>query len=84
MANASKKNEDAPSSVGNKGIDKDIKNLSFIIKLAKFKKSTLVKANFSKTDFFTFGAKKAFIYLQKAFIEAPILRHFDPKGHIKI
>ena len=35
-------------------------------------------------DFLTTGAKKAFIYLQKAFTKAPILRHYNPKRHILI
>ncbi len=35
-------------------------------------------------DFLTPEAKKAFIYLWKAFTKAPILRHFDPEYHIQI
>ncbi len=35
-------------------------------------------------DFLTFEAKKAFIYLWKAFTKAPILRHFDSEYHIQI
>ena len=42
-----------------------------------------VKKN-SEIDFLNSRAKKAFIYLQKAFTEAPILRHFDLKRHIWI
>ncbi len=53
-------------------------------KLTKTKKSDFAKANFSETDFFTPEAKKAFIHLQKAFTEALILRHFNPKRHIWI
>ncbi len=52
-------------------------------KLTKSKKSDLPKAN-SGTDFLTPEAKKAFIYLQKTFTKAPILRHFDPECHIRI
>ena len=54
-------------------------------KLIKPKKSDLpnAKAN-SETDFVIFGAKKAFIHLQKAFTKVLILRHFDPGRHIKI
>ncbi len=56
--------------------------------MTKFKKSDLLKANFAKvnsgTDFLTLEAKKAFIHLQKAFIEVLILRHFDPERHIRI
>ena len=55
--------------------------------MAKSKKSKL-KANFAKanfeTDFFIPEAKKTFIYLQKAFTEALILRYFDPECHIWI
>ncbi len=47
------------------------------------KKPNFVKANFG-IDFLTFGAKKAFIHLQKAFTKALILRHFDPEYHIQI
>ncbi len=78
--------------------DGSIKNLSTVVKLVKSKKPKLTKPkksdlvkvqNFAKTnssgtDFLTFEAKKAFIQLQKTFIETPILKHFDPKSHIKI
>lgn len=37
------------------------------------------KANFLEMDYFIFGAKKAFIYLQKTFIQTPIVYHFDLK-----
>ncbi len=49
-----------------------------------FKKSTLVKANFSRTNFLISEANEAFIYLQKAFTKAPILKYFDPEYHIWI
>ncbi len=52
--------------------------------MTKPKKSDLVKANSSGTDFLTFRAKKTFIYLQKAFTEVPIPRHFDLKYYIRI
>lgn len=46
-------------------------------KLIKSKKSDLSKFNFikinSETDFLAFKTKKTFIYLQKTFIETPIL-----------
>ena len=32
----------------------------------------------------TYGAKEAFNRLKQAFIEAPILQHFDLKSHIRI
>ena len=35
-------------------------------------------------NFITLNAKKAFNYLRLAFIEAPILQHFDLKSHIRI
>ncbi len=41
-----------------------------------------VRVNSSGTDFLTPEAKNAFIYLHKAIIKAPILRHFNPKHHI--
>ncbi len=48
------------------------------------KAQNFAKANSSKTDFLTSEAKKAFIDLQKAFIEALILKNFDPKYYIRI
>ena len=35
-------------------------------------------------NFLTPNAKEAFNHLRLAFIEAPILRHFDPESHIRI
>ena len=34
--------------------------------------------------FFTTEAKRTFTKLRQAFIEAPILNHFDPEHHIQI
>ena len=34
-------------------------------------------------SFPTFGARKAFTELRQAFVEAPILNHFDPERHIQ-
>ncbi len=83
-------NQNALSATGgvNRGrVGGNIKNLSTIANLTKSKKlkskANFAKANFG-TDFLTSGAKETFIYLQKAFIEAPILRHFDPKHYIRI
>ena len=70
-------NQDAPDAAGRPGgdgIDDRIENLS---------NSTMVKRSFG-AKFLTFGAKEAFNCLQKAFIKAPILRHFDPERHIRI
>ena len=36
------------------------------------------------SDFLTFRAKLAFIKLRQAFLEAPILHHFNPERHIQI
>lgn len=36
-----------------------------------------LKVNFFKADFLIFKAKKAFLYLQKAFTKALILYYFD-------
>ncbi len=90
QATRNEKNQDAPACGGGGGVaggsgggGRSIKNLSTAAKSAKSKKPNFVKPN-SGTDFLTPGAKKAFIHLQKAFIEAPILRHFEPEGHIRI
>ncbi len=88
------KNQDATGATSRTrigGVGGSFENLSTAIKsdkskkpkLTKSKKSDLPKAN-SGTDFLTSGAKEAFIHLRKAFIEAPILRHFDPECHIRI
>ncbi len=53
-------------------------------KLTKTIKSDFTKTNFFGIDFLTPEAKKAFIYQQKAFTKALILRHFDPKCYIQI
>ncbi len=42
------------------------------------------KAKSSKTDFLTLQTRKTFIYLQKAFTKALILRHFVLKCYIHI
>ena len=62
------------------------------VKMTKFK--ILVKSknhDFPKsrpketgTGFFTPKARLAFTQLRQAFVEAPILHHFDPKSHIRI
>ncbi len=42
--------------------------------------------NFSSQSrlFFTPKARNAFIKLRQAFVETPILNHFDPERHIQI
>ncbi len=62
MINASKKNQGAPSDGASRNIDGDIKNLSYIVKLAKAKKPNFAKDNF-KSDFLISGAKDDFIHL---------------------
>ena len=84
---------DAASRIDRSGVSESIKNLSTVVNLAKSKKSKLtkpknsdisnLKAN-SRTDFLISGAKKAFIYLQKTFIEVLIFIYFDPERHIWI
>ena len=46
-----------------------------------FSKSRAEKA---ETSFFTPKAKLAFTQLRQAFVEAPILHHFDAESHIRI
>ena len=48
---------------------------------ADFKKT--LKA-FSNSNFLTFEAKLAFVWLKQAFTKAPILYHFDLKRFIRI
>ncbi len=94
QATENKKNQDVPSDTtraDSSEFDRSIKNLSTIVKLTKSKRLKLAnsdllkaKANSFGTDFLTLGAKKAFIYLQKAFIGALFLRHFDLEHHIWI
>ncbi len=80
------KNQNAPSAAGRTdggNVGGSIKNLSTAAKSAKSKKPNFANAN-SGTDFLIPEAKETFIYLQKAFTEAPILRHFDLGRHIWI
>ncbi len=82
-------NQDVLGAVGRVDSSRNIKNLSTVTKLTKSKKSDLPKASFTKvnffsTDFLTLKAKKAFIYLQKAFTATLIFRPFDPECHIRI
>lgn len=55
-------------------------------KLAKLKKPKLAKTinKAFGTDFFTFGAKTAFLYLSMTFIKISIFDYFYPKSHIQI
>ena len=87
QATENKKNLDESPSAGSvcgRGVDGDIKNLSSVIKSTKSKMPIFAKVNSSKTNFLTTGAKKAFIYLRKAFTKASILWHFDLKRYIRI
>ena len=62
--------------------DRSIEHLSMAFKLAKpTKESDFV---FSGADFLTSKAKKVFIYLQKSFTKALILKDFDLKCYIRI
>ena len=63
-------------------------------KLSKSKKAILNKSkilvnltmvtNANATGYLIPKAREAFTQLRQAFIEAPILQHFDPKCHIRI
>lgn len=79
-----KKNQNIQKSDYCKSTNKNIENLSIIIKLAKSKNFDFVKSNSFKIDFLTSEVKKSFIYFQKAFIKAFILQYFDLKYYIYI
>ena len=55
-------------------------------KWIRAKKTEISKAkNLGQSSiFFITNAKKAFIKLKQAFVEALILNHFDPERHIRI
>ena len=55
-----------------------------LVEVSKICQSLLSPTSQKLMDFLTFEAKKAFIHLQKAFIKASILKHFDSKYHISI
>ena len=64
------------------GIDRNLLK-SKMLKNTKSEIQTRIGATGEPT-FLTFGAKEAFNRLRQAFTEAPILRHFDPKCHIRM
>ena len=68
---------------GSSKADETVINLS---KNEKSRKSTHMPniGATKKPNFLTFNAKKAFNYLQLAFIEASIFQHFDLESHIQI
>ncbi len=82
LTKANKNNQDIANGIGGEGVDRDIKNLSSVIKSAKPKKANFANTNYSGTDFLTSRAREAFIHLSKAFTKALILTYFDPKRHI--
>ena len=53
-------------------------------KTSKSKKLSKSKKTVRSSDFFTPGAKLAFIKLKLAFFKTPILYHFDAEHHIQI
>ena len=66
QATKNKKNQNASANTGSADsgdINRNIKNLSFVVKLTKFKKPNFAKSNSSGTEFLFFKAKEAFIYL---------------------
>ncbi len=82
MEDQGKKKPAQRSRKGQKG-QKTAKSKNWI----RAKKSKAFRAkNLSSQSgsFLTFEARKAFIKLRQAFVEAPILNHFDPKRHIRI
>lgn len=98
--NPQTENQNAPDIAGETSdsrITRNIEYLSTVVNLAKCKKSKSIKskklalpkayfakANSSKTDLLTSITKKVFIYLQKTFIGAPILRYFHSEYYIYI
>ena len=70
------------SDTGNGDINKIIKNLLSVIKLAKSKKPNFLKKNSSRIEFFFLKAKEAFIYLQNNFIKIYIFHYLDQECFI--
>lgn len=73
LTNISKKNHDVSSDVSVQSINRDIKSLSSVIKLAKSKKSSFAKSNLFGIEFLIPRTKEALIYLQKSFTKVLIL-----------
>lgn len=69
--------DDAASKIGG------AKSKIMIMPKFLFQSKLLIESNFG-LGFPTFEAKLAFAILKQAFIEAPILYHFDPKCYICI
>ena len=63
LTNANQNNQSILSSINNESTHKDIKNLSFVIKLVKFKKLNFAKSDFFKMEFLSSEIQKVFIYL---------------------
>ena len=73
---------------GSDRIDETMRNLSKSRKSKNNKSGNLTRVPTigatGEPIFLTPSAKEAFNRLKQAFIEAPILRHFDPESHIRI
>ncbi len=54
------------------------------IRTEKLEASRAKNLSSQSGSFLTFEARKAFTKLRQAFVEAPILNHFDPERHIQI
>ena len=63
--------------VGDNEIEKKSQKTSKSKKLSKSKKII-------RSDFFTLGARLAFIKLRQASVKAPIFHHFNPKCYIRV
>ena len=73
---------DDKDKVGNNKVDGNEVGDNKIAKEKNNQKTFKSKKMVRSLDFFTFGARLAFIILRQVFVKASIFYHFDSKGYI--